>query len=262
MKPTEECPIQRFRDGRAVAESDTVVTEARIELDVNDGALCLAMLCLPQDLEALAVGFLIGEEALKRAEDLQTCVFSPAQRKVVVKGRFDKEVLRRIHLRWTRGTGCGGGGTGREMGGRDMAPLGPGPVLDPEALLRLFREFQAREGLWKRTGAVHACALSDGTDLLFRAEDVGRHNAFDKVIGMAALERRALSDKLVFTTGRLTMEIVSKAVACRVPVLVSRSAVTSLAVQLGRAAGLTLVGFLRGRRMNVYTGVHRLSAAG
>jgi len=260
MDLTEECPVRRITDGLSAVEPDLVVAETRVELDVNDGALRLAMLCLPRDIEALAVGFLLGEEVLADAKDIETCVYLPAERRVVVRGRFDGRALERIHLRWTRGTGCGGGGTGRDFEATRAPAVEGGPDVSAAALFRLARTFRSREGLWRSTGGVHACALSDGERLLHYAEDVGRHNAFDKVVGMAALAGDGIGDKLILATGRLSAEIVSKAVACRVPMLVSRSAVTALAVRLARRAGITLVGFLRNGRMNVYAGEHRIRA--
>ena len=258
MEPTSKLPIRRFEDGRAAAASDAVVTEMRIELEVNDGELRLAMLCLPRDLEALAVGFLTAEGALRRAADLQTVEFLASDSKVVVRGDLDADALEAISLRWTRGTGCGGGGTGRDVHAPALPSVGAGPTVSPERLGQLARQFDSRTDLWRKTGGVHACGLSDGQTVLLFAEDVGRHNAFDKVVGLAALKGIDLSDKIVLTTGRLSAEIVAKAVSCRIPILVSRSAVTSLAVQMAARADLTLAGFLRGRRMNVYTGYHRI----
>jgi len=115
-----------------------------------------------------------------------------------------------------------------------------------------------RAALWQQTGGVHACALAAADGIVLFAEDVGRHNAFDKVVGRAFLDGVDLAGKFVIMTGRLSAEIVSKAVACRVGLLVSRSAVTALAVKLARRFGVTLVGFLRGRRLNVYTGFERV----
>jgi len=260
MDPIQEYPIRRIEAGKARSAVDKVIAEARIELDVNDGQLRLAMLALPQDLEALAVGFLLGEGALRRVEDLEKVEAVPGEGKVLVRGDFDADVLEAITTRWTWGVGCGRGGTSRDFDTPAYAPAGPGPEMSPEGLLQLAGDFQQRAGLWKQTGGVHACALAGRACIIHFAEDVGRHNAFDKVLGMAALNRVDVTDKLVLTTGRLSAEIVSKAVACRVPMLVSRSAVTALAVRLGRRFSLTLVGFLRGRRMNVYTGFERIVA--
>ena len=260
MQLTREYPIRRFEAGESKAAADRVVTEMRVELDVNDGQLRLAVLCMPRDLEALTVGFLVGEGALHRPEDLHEVRFLPDERKVVARGDFDADVLENISLRWAWGTGCGGGGTSRDMDAPAQEPVGPGRTYTTRQFHDLAQQFAGRAGLWRRTGGVHACALCDGEAILLFAEDVGRHNAFDKVVGAAFVDRIDVSDKLILTTGRLSAEIVSKAAAARVPMLASRSAVTSLAVELAGRFGLTLVGFLRGGRLNVYTGYHRIAA--
>jgi FdhD protein len=263
MDVTQEIPIRRFEAGRAAAVADCVVNEARIEVDVNDGQYRLAMLSLPQDLEALAVGFLMGEGILRRREDLGAVEVDASRGQVRVQGDFDADALDALARRWTWGTGCGGGGTGRDFNSPAYAPAGEGVAVSPQRLLELAKAFGDEAALWRSTGGVHACALADpgapGGIVLF-SEDVGRHNAFDKIMGRALLEGIAVGDKLVLATGRLSAEIVSKAVACGVPMLASRSAVTGLGVKLARRFGVTLVGFLRGRRMNVYTGYQRVRA--
>ncbi|NQU75758.1 MAG: formate dehydrogenase accessory sulfurtransferase FdhD, partial [Planctomycetes bacterium] len=162
----------------------------------------------------------------------------------------------------TWGTGCGSGGTSRDRNNPPYAAVGAEVTMGAQAVLELAKAFQSRSGLWRETGGVHACALADEREILVFAEDVGRHNAFDKVMGIAAMEGIAVGDKLVLTTGRLSAEIVSKAVACGVPILASRSAVTGLAISLAKRFGMTLVGFMRGGRLNVYSGYERLTGAG
>ena len=259
LELTSDCPVRRFEAGRPKPVTDVVVSETRIEVTVNDGQVRIAMLCMPADLEALAVGFLVGEGALRRPEDLESVEVLPDDRKVVVRGDFDADALENLNLRWTWGSGCGSGGTGRDMDAGAYAPVGPGPTLAAGRLLELTAEFQQRGELWRRTGGVHGCALACAEGLHLFVEDVGRHNAFDKVVGRAFLDGIDLADKIVITTGRLSAEIASKAVACRVPILASRSAVTGLAVQVARRFGLTLVGFCRAARLNVYTGYDRIT---
>jgi len=258
MEASKEYPIRRYTDGVAKPLADPVVAETRIELDVNGGQLRMAMLCLPRDLEALAVGFLVGEGALRRVEDLQSVEFDAERRTIAVFGEFDEDVLENISLRWTWGSGCGSGGTGRDMDTTAYASVGPGGTISPGRLGELAGEFHRCTGLWRQTGGAHACGLCDGERVLLFAEDIGRHNAFDKIMGMAAMQGIDTAGKIVLTTGRLAGEIVSKAVACRVPILASRSAVTTLAIELARRFGLTLVGFVRSRRLNVYTGFERI----
>ena len=262
MDLTEELPVRRFDGGEVRSVGDLVVTERRVELDVNDGRLRLGMLVLPADLEALAVGFLLGEGVLRSPDDLSDVTFDAEAGVVRVRGDFDAEALDAIARRWTWGTGCGGGGTGRDMDAPAHAPVAPGPVIGPETLLARMTEFHRRTSLWKATGGVHACALCDADAVVLLAEDVGRHNAFDKIMGAAALRGVATGEKFVLTTGRLSAEIVSKAVACGLGLLASRCAVTGLAVRLARRFGVTLVGFARGRRLSVYTGFERIQAVG
>ena len=261
-EPVQEYPIRRFQAGRAEAAVDRVISEARIELDVNDGQFRLAMLCLPRDLDALAVGFLLGEQALTRRQDLTAVEVRPEQGRVILRGDFDTDVLEAITRRWTWGTGCGGGGTAGDLASPAYSPAGPGPCIAAGRLAELAHDFQLRAALWQQTGGVHACALAAADGIVLFAEDVGRHNAFDKVMGRAALDGVSVADKVVLATGRLSAEIVAKAVACRVPMLVSRSAVTALGLRLARRYGVTLVGFLRGRRLNVYTGFQRVAEDG
>jgi FdhD protein len=179
--------------------------------------------------------------------------------RVLVRGDFDADALEALGRRWTWGSGCGAGGTSRDLDTPAYAPVGPGRPVSPERLRELFEAFAAKATFWRQTGGVHACALAGEDGIVLFAEDIGRHNAFDKIMGAALLGGIDVSDKFVLTTGRISAEIVSKAVACRVPMLASRSAVTSLGVKLARRFGLTLVGFLRGRRMNVYTGYERVA---
>lgn len=260
MELSSDFPTRRFEAGRASSVADAVVTETRVELDVNDGQARIAMLCLPADLEALGVGFLLGEGVLRRADDLRCVEARPEAGKVIIRGDFDADALENLNLRWTWGSGCGRGGTSRDLDEPAYAPLGPGPIITSGRLLAMSTDFARRASdLWRRTGGVHACALADESEMLL-AEDVGRHNAFDKVVGMAVLKGVDPAGKIAIATGRLSAEIVSKAVACRVPILASRSAVTSLAIQLARRFGLTLVGFLRGGRLNVYAGFERVRA--
>ncbi|HET6430088.1 MAG TPA: formate dehydrogenase accessory sulfurtransferase FdhD [Phycisphaerae bacterium] len=260
MDVVEDYPIRRFDAGAPEAAGDKVVAEARVELDVNDGQFRLAMLCLPRELDALAVGFLAGEGALRSRADLRGVEVDQAAGRIRVVGDLDADALEAVTRRWTWGTGCGGGGTGRDMDAPAYAAVGPGLAIGAGRLGELAAEFQGRAKLWAQTGGVHACALAWAEGIIFYAEDVGRHNAFDKVIGRALLDGVDVTDKLMLTTGRLSAEIVSKAVACRVPLLASRSAVTTLSASLARRFGVTLVGFLRGRRLNVYTGFERVLA--
>ncbi len=259
MDPFEQCAVRRFRRGGFASDNDEVIREARVELVVNDGDLSMAMLCLPRELRELAAGFLRGEGALRSRDDIESIRVDEQGRTVRVSGRFAPKVLENITSRWTWGTGCGGGGTAATLSGEIFRQVGQGAVVGAESLLELTRQFAEGMDLWKRTGGVHACALADAERVMILSEDVGRHNAMDKVLGRALLEDVDTSDKLILTTGRVSTEMVSKAVACGVALVAGRGAATTLSLELARRFGVTLVGFARTGRFNVYTGFQRVT---
>ncbi len=258
---TTTWPIRRFsRSGQHEALYDTVVKERRIELVLN-GVPLLAMLALPEDVEALALGFLVSEGLWRTRRILPDVRFDAAAGRVVCTGVFDDDAVDSIHQRWTFGTGCGGGGTARDTSLlAECQPLDSPLVVRASQLTDLGRAFSRQSKLYRETGGVHACGIASLDQVLLFAEDVGRHNAFDKVAGKALQCRMDLSQRIALTTGRLSAEIVGKAIAHGVPVLASSSAPTAMGVQWARRFGLTLVGFLRGQRLNVYTGYQRVAA--
>ncbi len=142
---------------------------------------------------------------------------------------------------------------------RDLPPLERGFRIDPELLCALPETLRAEQAIFSRTGGLHGAALFDEKGLLLAArEDIGRHNAVDKIIGWALLDGRLpLRRHVMMVSGRGGFEIVQKALAAGIPIVASVSAPSSLAVKLARELGLTLVGFLRGRRFVVYSGGFR-----
>ena len=257
---TIDWPIRRYNREEQTALVDKVVREQRIELVVN-GVPLLAMLALPRDVEALAIGFLVSEGLWRDRSQLPEISYDASTGQVRCDGCFDEDAVETIHRRWMFGTGCGGGGTARDPSHlAQCRPLDSPITVQPSQLAALGREFSRQTLLYRMTGGVHACGIADTDRLLLFAEDVGRHNAFDKVAGMALLRGMDLSQSIALTTGRLSAEIVGKAVAHGVPILASSSAPTAMSVQWARRFGLTLVGFLRGDRMNVYTGYQRVVA--
>jgi FdhD protein len=131
-------------------------------------------------------------------------------------------------------------------------------LISAKTLKRLFSEFQQRTEFFRLTGCFHSAALSDGASILAFAEDIGRHNAVDKVVGYCILNGIPFEKKLLLVSCRLSSEIISKCSACRIPVLVSRSAPTDLAIDIAEQTGITLIGFAREDRMNVYTNPQRI----
>ncbi len=249
----------RWEKDKVETVSDDVVVESSVELLVN-GESVITLLCSPADLRALAVGFLKSEGILEDVGQLVEVDLDRSEKKVKVRIGSDS-----IDLGSYRGrdraltSSCGRASSivNRENELK-LDRKGPGPAPRLAELTDLMKELQRKAELFSKTGGSHTAALAARGELLYLAEDIGRHNAVDKAIGGAMIDGQKPEEAVLLTSGRLSSEMVLKAVRSSIPVLVSRSATTTLAVRMAGSAGLTLVGFTRGERMTVYSGAERL----
>jgi FdhD protein len=216
----------------------------------------------------LAAGFLWTEGVIEEPDQIVSIeTVEDAARDAQKGNRIDVELrdgfpeIDGEGRNFVAGSGCGvcGKASIDAVRARGLRPLQSDFTIDPEVLCALPDKLRAEQEVFGRTGGLHAAALfSASGELIALRDDIGRHNAVDKVVGWALLEGRLpLSEYVLMVSGRGGFEIVQKAIAAGVPVLASVSAPSSLAVQLARELGLTLVGFLRGRRFVVYAGEAR-----
>jgi FdhD protein len=258
-------------DGDDILRRDTLVTEEPLEVRLQLGGDLTPVavtMRTPGDDFALAAGLLYGEGIVRdRAEvtRIDYCTDVDEQLYNVVTVTADPAEppeLGRLERRGTMSSACGVcGKTSLDA----VKLLGVPPItstmsVDVELLYELPDRLRVAQATFERTGGLHAAGLfrADG-ELLLAAEDVGRHNAVDKVIGHALLDGLLpLSEHILMVSGRVGFEIAQKAVVAGIPVLAAVSAPSSLAVELGAEFGLTTVGFLRGRRCNVYSGADRI----
>lgn len=216
------------------------------------GEEALTLYCTPTMVKELVVGFLMTEGIIDGGFCAERVSVTPGPvivADVQTEGKLDMSGM--AHT-----SGCVGGVTFH--GRRNIAPLEDSFTIGVERLRELFNGFQAMSSLYKLTGCVHSSALASKDGIVAFAEDVGRHNAVDKIIGYAILEEMGFRDKVLLTSGRISSEITSKCARWGIPIVVSRTATTSLALELADVYGVTLVGFMRGARMNVYTRPDRL----
>jgi FdhD protein len=238
-------------DGRI----DHVAVEEPLEIRVDGRPLAVTMRTPGHDSE-LALGFLFGEgliDSPRQAEPPKDL----AANAVEVAGPLTREPGER---RFYTTSSCGVCGKGAlEEVAVHSAPVPDGPTI-PRALLAALPD-RLRQPTFERTGGLHATGLFDaGGELLIAREDVGRHNAMDKVIGRALTDGMVpLSDRILCVSGRLSFELVQKTAVAGAPILVGVGAPSSLAVELADDRGMTLCGFARGGRVNVYTGAQRVS---
>jgi FdhD protein len=262
----EPGPTQRFE------REEHLATEEPLEIRVGDRRLAVTMRTPGADFE-LAVGWLHAEGVVTSQGDVTAVryctdvVLEPDERfNVVTVDLADPLAGAALAARsFIVSSACGvcGRDTLDDLRDRGYEPAPAGAPLDPELLAGLPDRLRDRQAVFERTGGLHAAGLFDAVsgDLLVVREDVGRHNAVDKVVGWALLGGRLpLSGAVLVVSGRTSYELCQKAVAAGVPALVSVSAPSSLAVGLARTFGLTLAGFARDGRVTVYAGRERLAA--
>ncbi|GGX63976.1 formate dehydrogenase accessory sulfurtransferase FdhD [Streptomyces hiroshimensis] len=271
---TERRRVIRIRDGAVSARPDTLVAEEPMEIRLNGKPLAVTMRT-PGDDFALAAGFLVSEGVLGSADELANIVYCAGATEDgrntynVVDVRLapgvpvpDVTLERNVYTT----SSCGLCGKASLDAVRTTArhPLSDGPAgpmrLEPALLASLPDRLREAQRVFDRTGGLHAAALfsADG-ELLDAREDVGRHNAVDKIVGRALQQGLLpLSGTVLMVSGRASFELAQKAVMAGIPVLAAVSAPSSLAVDLAAETGLTLVGFLRGASMNVYAGEQRI----
>ncbi|WP_077058040.1 formate dehydrogenase accessory sulfurtransferase FdhD [Streptomyces sp. MP131-18] len=273
---TERRRVVRIRDGVLSERADTLVGEEPLEIRVAGRQVAVTMRT-PGDDFALAAGFLVSEGVFACAQELARIAYCagatedgtntynvvdvrPAEG-IELSGLALDRLARNVYTT----SSCGLCGKASLDAVRTTArwplPLTGGPRLTPEVLSALPERLRAAQRVFRSTGGLHAAGLftADG-GLIDVREDVGRHNAVDKVVGRA-LTRGALplTDTVLMVSGRASFELVQKAVMAGIPVLAAVSAPSSLAVDLAAESGVTLVGFLRGTSMNVYAGAERLA---
>jgi len=275
--PRPEAPrvaIQRWTAGGWTEVPDQVAAEEPLQLNLDGEPLSIVMRTPGHDLE-LALGLLWAEQVITDlAQVVRIRISAEAGEEegaVAVVADLVESNQVDVHLRsagrrpqrsFLSSSACGVcGATTIESLALDFAPLPPGPAVDPGILPALAVRLREGQAVFDRTGGLHAAGLfeTDGRLRVLR-EDVGRHNAVDKVVGRSLLEGRLpAAESILAVSGRAGYEVVQKAVAAGIPVLVAVGAPSSLAVQVARRFGLTLAGFLKPDRFNVYSGAERLS---
>jgi FdhD protein len=267
-RPVDLTQVSEWDDGTLRRKDDYLAGEEPLEIRIGNHPLSVTMRTPGHDLE-LAAGFLFTEGLVQRREQilkLQTASPESApnsgnvvQVELTPDAVPDFDKMRR-HFFAASSCGICGKASIDSVRSRLLQPPNPDFRLAAEMLLRLPDALRSSQDVFERTGGLHAAALFDaqGTLLALR-EDIGRHNAVDKLIGWALREGRLpLAESVLLVSGRGGFEIIQKAIVAGAPVVASVSAPSSLAVQLARELRLTLIGFLRGRRFVIYAGEDRL----
>ena len=250
--------IIKYANNKLSAQEDAVIKEHRANIFVN-GEHYISLMCLPQYLDELAVGFLFAEKVISSYADVVKIDAADAENIFVTVSHSadtSKTANRAIVSGFTQGSvnlpffDCG-----------NLPLLNSRLNISADEVIKMTALFNQRSELFRQTGAVHSCSLilPDGTNLFY--EDIGRHNAVDKIIGKALIAGLDIKNSILLTSGRISSEILIKAAGLGIPIIISTSAPTSMAVEIARKINLTLLGFARGGRFNIYAGESRIRAA-
>jgi FdhD protein len=236
-------------------EAETIV-ESPVSLTVN-GQVWLTSMCTPVNLEAMVLGFLFNEsviESIDEVEDVRVCEHGD---------NVDVWLNQSVEQpqSWRRTSGCTGGVTAVDALARvDVSFDGDGPRFPPEAIGHLVEMLIQSQELYRETGGVHTSALSDGEKIIFMADDIGRHNTLDKIAGLCLMNDVWPTTRILITTGRISSEMLQKAARIQAPILVSRTSPSSLSIEMAERYGITLIGYARRDRFNVYSNSQRIQS--
>lgn len=246
-------PIIRFKGNTGMELSDEVITEAEISLSLN-GSFFQTMYCTPKDLRELITGNLYAQGRIQSPGDIIDLTIERKEDPALVVYDVKAEIISHENLEESAARVFTTSGSARpaipfsgSLSKEDIAL-----ELDMERIMGISGIFQDTSALFTRTGGNHACALIENGEMTSFMEDIGRHNALDKLIGKALMEGQDLSRSMILLSGRMASEMTMKVLRTPVSVLLSRSAPTDRSVQLARENNLTMVGFIRGQRLNIY----------
>lgn len=255
MEPCVSRKVVKVVGSHSEEIEDLLAAERLIIIAVN-GREVLRLYCTPAMIKEFVVGFLLNEGIVKGRFCVDSITIQQGEGTDIVVNIPTREETSTEGM--VKTSGCIGGITFER---KEYKSPSQRFFVAADSIRALYKEFNRRAALFKATGCMHSAALSDGDKILVMAEDIGRHNAVDKVIGYCVIENIAFDDTLMLVSGRLSSEIVSKCARWGIPMLVSRTSATGYAVEIAEKAGITLIGFVRGERFNIYANAQRVLRA-
>ena len=257
----ERFPILRFtKEGRSNIE-EVVAREYMVTIFLN-GQELVTLLCSPGNLKYLAVGFLFSEGLLKSKDEIKKIEVDDWLGVVRVETEGGEASDSRYFSKRLITSGCGGGASFYSVSDAARQKVESQMKISADEVFTLVNEFQHGSRVYLATHGVHSAALCDRESILVFAEDIGRHNAIDKIFGECLLEDIPTDEHMIITSGRISSEILHKVAKKGIPIIISISAPTNLGVRIADNLGITLIGLVRGKRMNVYTHEWRIKTDG
>lgn len=254
----EKVSVVRITDGVTSTVDDLVAAESPVTI-VLDNRELVTVLCSPVNLKYLAIGFLFSEGFLKNREQIKKTVVDDRKGVVWVESTTDGEIdVELLHKRFIT-SGCGRGASFYSYSDlQESAKVESHVQVSSSQVFDLVSAFQHHSEIYRTTHGVHSAALCDSKNILVFSEDIGRHNALDKVFGECILNGIQMVDRMIIVSGRISSEMLLKVARRNIPIVTSIAAPTSTGVKLADELGITLIGLVRGKRMNIYAGAARV----
>lgn len=249
--------IVKIKENRREREKNFIIAEKPVTIFMNDREI-ITLLATPENLKELAVGFLLSEGWLREDKPVESIEVDP-EGVVRLRLKYRNPLAEKLFLKRTITSGCGRGVIYYNvLDALSMPKIQSRQKISEDMVFKLMQELNRRSFLYRQSGSVHGAAIADTEGIKFFCEDIGRHNAVDKVLGSAFLQGYSPAGKILLTSGRVSSEILVKAAKRKIPFIFSYSGPTDLAVKMAREIGITLGGYIRGRRMKIYAHQERI----
>ena len=254
-------PVLRLARESSGSMEESVAREFPVTIVLNDQEL-VTLLCSPTDLRYLAVGFLASEGLVSSKDEIKKVIVDDQTGVVQVETEKTRDFASEIIFKRVIFSGGGRGASFYSAADADSQKVNSQMEITADDVFALVNEFQHGSKLYLATHGVHSAALCDRKNVLVFSEDIGRHNAIDKIFGKCLLEDISTEDRLVITSGRITSEILHKVAKRGIPIIISISVPTNLGVRIADALGITLIASVRGNKLSVYTSDWRIAHDG
>jgi FdhD protein len=248
--------LQYTLEGKSSYEK-AVAREFMLTIFLN-GQELITLLCSPKDLKYLAAGFLVSEGLIKSIDEIKKIEVDEWEGVARVETAKPVEADSRFFAKRLITSGCGGGATFYSTADIAVSKVESRMKISPDIVFTLVKDFQHHSEVYLSTHGVHSAALCDKNNMVVFNEDIGRHNAIDKVFGKCFLENINTKDLTIISSGRLSSEILHKVAKRDIPIVISISSPTSLGVKIAENYGITLIASVRGNKFDVYTNDWRI----
>jgi FdhD protein len=252
MEATKNYTIQKYQDEEITEIEDLVVCEYPFTIFLNEQEF-ITLLCSPKSLKSLSIGFLYSEGIIKSVSDIDSINIDEKMGYAYIKIGNLSKFAKQLYGKRVITTGCGKGSIFyNALDSLKCKHFKNNLDIEYKKLLDIMKVFNKKSELFLETGGVHSVGLIDDDKILYFEEDIGRHNALDKIIGSCLADNVNIEDKSIITSGRITSEIVLKCAKLGIGCIISRSAPTNLAIDTGKKLNIEIIGFARGNKLNVY----------